>query len=109
MDNTKTDDYFLGKIKEDLIFIVENMRDVSIKGLESNRLKLDSIMFRMIQISANSKRLTEEYRITCSDIPWEQIFGLRNRIVHDYGNIDLNIVYDTLTYDIPDLLKKIEE
>lgn len=31
MDNTKTDDYFLGKIKEDLIFIVENMRDVSIK------------------------------------------------------------------------------
>lgn len=66
-------------------------------------------MFRMIQISANSKRLTEEYRIGRSDIPWEQIFGLRNRIVHDYGNIDLNIVYDTLTYDIPDLLKKIEE
>ena len=109
MDNTKTDDYFLGKIKEDLIFIVENMRDVSIKGLESNRLLLDSMMFRMIQISANSKRLTEEYRITRNDIPWEQIFGLRNRIVHDYGNIDLNIVYDTLTYDIPDLLKKIEE
>ena len=31
MDNTKTDDYFLGKIKEDLIFIVENMRNVSKK------------------------------------------------------------------------------
>ena len=30
---------------------------------------------------------------------------LRNRIVHDYGNVDLKIVFETLKYDIPDLFK----
>ncbi|MCR5452884.1 MAG: DUF86 domain-containing protein, partial [Lachnospiraceae bacterium] len=35
--------------------------------------------------------------------------GLRNRIVHDYGNVDLNIVFETLKYDIPDLLERLSD
>ena len=38
-------------------------------------------------------------------IPWQEMYGLRNRIVHDYGSIDMKVIYDTLTVDIPDLLK----
>ena len=33
------------------------------------------------------------------------MYGLRNRIVHDYGNVDLNIVFETLKNDIPELLE----
>ena len=36
------------------------------------------------------------------------IYGLRNRIVHDYGSVDLDIVYSTLKDDIPELLKTIK-
>ena len=36
-------------------------------------------------------------------IPWFQISGIRNRIVHDYGNIDLKVFYKSLTEDV-DLL-----
>lgn len=39
------------------------------------------------------------------EIPWNSIYGLRNRIVHDYGNVDLGIIYETLKYDIPQLLE----
>ena len=59
----------------------------------------------MIQFSANAKKLTDEYRLTHGDIPWGAMFGLRNRIVHDYGNADLKVVYETLKYDIPELLE----
>ena len=31
------------------------------------------------------------------------MYGIRNRIVHDYGNVDLSVVYETLKYDIPEL------
>ncbi|MEE1314261.1 MAG: HepT-like ribonuclease domain-containing protein [Faecalimonas sp.] len=41
------------------------------------------------------------------DVPWTDIYGLRNRIVHEYGHIDLQIVYDTLVYDIPELAEKL--
>ena len=64
-------------------------------------------MFRMIQISENTKWLTEEYKQSRPSVPWYAISGLRNRIVHDYGNVDLNVVYDTLKKDVPELLKMI--
>ncbi|WP_242951161.1 HepT-like ribonuclease domain-containing protein [Butyrivibrio fibrisolvens] len=35
--------------------------------------------------------------------------GLRNRIVHDYGNVDLEIVYETLKYDIPELMEQLKD
>ena len=105
MDNKKSDAYFLSKIKQDLAFIVKNMRDIGIEELNENEILLDSMLFRMIQISENSRKLSDEYKDENSSIPWMALYGLRNRIVHDYGSVDLNIVYDTLKRDIPELLE----
>lgn len=96
MDNIKNNIYYIQKIRKDLEFIVEHMRDVSMEELNVNEVLLDSMLFRMIQISENAKRLTDEYKLSHSHIPWSALSGMRNRIVHDYGNVDLNIVYETL-------------
>ena len=109
MDNPKNDAYFLNKIRQDLAFIVKNMRDVGIEELNDNEILLDSMLFRMIQISENSKKISDEYKAGNDSIPWMAMYGLRNRIVHDYGNVDLNIVYDTLKNDIPELLEMVGE
>ena len=109
MDNVKNDSYYIEKIRKDLEFIVEHMRNVDIEELNANEVLLDSMMFRMIQLSANAKKLTDEYRLAHGEIPWGAMFGLRNRIVHDYGNVDLEVVYETLKYDIPELLELLEE
>ena len=42
---------------------------------------------------------------TEENVPWNAIYGLRNRIVHDYGNVDLNVVFETLKHDVPELLE----
>lgn len=105
MDNVKTDSYYIEKIRKDLEFIVEHMRNVDMEELNADEVLLDSMLFRMIQISANAKKLTDEYRLNRGDVPWGAMFGLRNRIVHDYGNVDLKVVYETLKYDIPELLE----
>lgn len=105
MDNVKNDTYYLIHIKEDLLFITEHMRNVDIEELSKNEILLDSMMFRMIQISENSKKLSDKYREERKNIPWEAIFGMRNRIVHDYGNVDITIVYETLVSDVPYLLE----
>lgn len=36
-----------------------------------------------------------------ASLPWREIKGMRNRIVHDYGFGDITIIYDTVTKDIP--------
>lgn len=108
MDNVKDNRYYLNKIVTDLSFVIAHTKGISIADLESNEVLLDSVMFRLIQIAENSDKLTPEFKKTHSDIPWHAMRGMRNRIVHDYGEVDLSIVYDTVIYDLPELLKDIE-
>ena len=108
MDNVKNDNYYISKISDDLRFIVEHTKDIDKEELAKNEVLLDSMMFRLIQISENAKKLSEAYKENHSSVPWLAIYGLRNRIVHDYGNVDLGIVYSTLKDDIPELLEMIE-
>jgi len=109
MDNIKNDHYYLEKIKKDIAFIVIHMKDVDLQELNENEVLLDSMLFRMIQISENAKKLSAEYKNGKPGLPWDEISGLRNRIVHDYGNVDLEIVYETLKYDIPELMEQLKE
>ena len=108
MDNIKNDHYYITKIQEDLLFIVEHMKNIDLEELASYELLQDSMLFRLIQISENAKQLSESYKVQHKTIPWTAIYGLRNRIVHDYGSVDLSIVFDTLKNDIPELLGRIE-
>ena len=41
-----------------------------------------------------------------SSIPWQAVFGMRNFLAHEYGNIDNEAVFDTIKSNIPDLLKE---
>lgn len=109
MDNTKDDNYYISKIIQDLEFIVLHMNNVCIEELNDNEILLDSMLFRMIQLSENAKKLSDSYKMNNSNIPWNAIYGLRNRIVHDYGSVDLNVVYETLKNDIPELLQVINK
>lgn len=99
----KSNQYYLEKMKENVVFIIEHMNGVSKERLERDPVLQDSMMLRLVQISENAKNLTEEFREQNSHIPWTDIYGLRNRIVHDYGHVDLGIVYDTLTRDIAEI------
>ena len=109
MDNIKDDNYYLRRIVSDLLFISEHMRGVDEEELNGNEILLDSMLFRMIQISESSKKLSLELKEKKNNIPWDAISGLRNRIVHDYGNVNLKIVYETLKNDIPELIVELSD
>lgn len=103
MDNIKNDQYYINNIFKNLDFIIGNMSGIDMEAFAQNEILQDSMMFRLIQISEDSKQLSSEYKSSREDIPWSSLYGLRNRIVHDYGNVVLNIVFDTLKKDIPEL------
>jgi uncharacterized protein with HEPN domain len=104
----KDNRYYLDKMKENVDFILSHMDGVSKQQLEDDPVLLDSMMLRLVQISENSRNLTDEFRNKNQHIPWTDIYGLRNRIVHDYGHVDLGIVYDTLTQDVVEIKQFIE-
>ena len=105
----KTDEYYVKKICDDLAFIIRYTKDINIHDLGSDELLLDSMMFRLIQISENAGKMSESFKSVNKDIPWTAISGLRNRIVHDYGHVDLGSVSDTIKNDIPNLQTMFQE
>ncbi len=104
MDNPKNNAYYLQKILTDLEFMTRNTEGLSQSEIAENEILLDSIMFRLIQISENSDKLTEDFKIEYNEIPWRAMKGMRNRIVHEYGGVDISVIYDTVIHDIPELL-----
>ena len=63
MDNVKNDAYYIKRLKQDLEFVVTHMKNVDIEELNANEVLLDSMLFRMIQISENAKKLSDEYKL----------------------------------------------
>lgn len=109
MDNVKNDRYYFVKILGDLEFMIEHTKGKTQDEIEKDPLLLDSIMFRFIQISENNDKLTPAFKEKHKELPWRAIKGMRNRIVHDYGFIDLGIVYDTVVNSVPELYRALNE
>ena len=109
MDNVKNDVYYVKKMLKDISFILDNTKGITLEQLTDNEILCDSVLFRLIQISENSVKLTAEFKEAHKDIPWQAIKGMRNRIVHEYGEVELDIVHQTITEDIPEICKKLED
>ena len=103
MDNIKDDKYYINKIIEDLSFMIEHTKGLSQQEFEENAVLVDSVMFRLIQVAENSEKLTAAFKEEHKDIPWKNIKGMRNKIVHNYGVVDLTTVYQTVIESVPEL------
>lgn len=78
----------------------------SFDAFQSDRDFQHSVSFCILQIGELVGGLTEEYRSeTKNHVPWHQIKGMRNLVAHDYGGINLEIVWDVAAADIPELLR----
>ena len=62
---------------------------------------VDAVVRNLEIIGEAANRLPEEFKAQHSDIAWEQIVGLRHRIVHDYFGIDLALIWQILQQDLP--------
>ena len=107
MNNTKSDRYFLSKILLELNFIIEHTKEKTIEEIENNIILLKSIMFSLIQISEHSDKLSTELKNQYKDVSWRAMKGMRNRIVHDYGNVDIKIIFYTCKVSVPEFFKQI--
>ena len=62
---------------------------------------VDSVVRNLEIIGEAANRLPDTFRRQSSEIEWRKIIGLRNRIVHDYFNIDVEIVWEIICKDLP--------
>ena len=62
---------------------------------------MDAIENRFVKISQDASKLSIEFKENHPSIPWKAITSIRNRIAHDYGIVDYEILYSTVIKDFP--------
>lgn len=65
---------------------------------------------RLVEIIGEAAaRISDELKQRHSSVPWTAIVGMRNRLVHAYFDIDLDVVWDTVTLYVPEMIRQITE
>jgi len=68
----------------------------------------DSVIRRLLVIAEAARRVFETTRQTFPNIAWQEINGMRNRLVHEYDDVNLNIVWDVVQAEIPSLIEDLQ-
>jgi len=85
-----------------------------LKGVSYSQFETDfRINFAVVRaleiIGEAAKRLPDDLRQQYPDIPWKGMAGMRDRIIYGYDNVDLEIVWDVVKRDIPQIKPKIQK
>lgn len=68
----------------------------------------DSVIRRLLVIAEAARRISEATRQTLPNISWQEINGMRNRLVHEYDDVNLTIVWDVVQFEIPPLIAELK-
>ena len=68
----------------------------------------DAVIRRIEIISEAAGRISEQTRLKYKNIPWSDVIGMRNVMIHGYDDVNIDIVWDTLIVDLPKLIKQLE-
>lgn len=90
-----------------------NKAEILLEGVSysqfENDFRINFAVVRALEIIGEAvKRLPEDLYQRYPDIPWKGMAGMRDRIIHGYDNVDLQIVWDVVKRDIPQIKPKIE-
>jgi uncharacterized protein with HEPN domain len=77
---------------------------ISRAELEGNDEKLSAILYQISIIGEATKRLSPTFRDAHPEIPWREIGGMRNVIIHEYDQLDLAVIWDVIQNKLPELL-----
>jgi len=96
--------HMLDAAREALSFIAGR----STEDLSRDRMLLLALVKEIEIIGEAASRISDESRKALPRIPWPKIIAMRNRLIHAYADVDLSIVWDTLTGALPELLRELE-
>ena len=104
----KRDIQFLLDMLQSAELIIQYTAEYSKDDFIDNIQLQDSVIRRLLVIAEAARRVSETTRQNLSNISWREINGMRNRLVHEYDDINLNIIWDVIQQEIPSLIRELK-
>lgn len=100
--------HFIEDILESMEKIQRYIKSLDYKEFKNNELIVDAVIRNIEIIGEASKNIPDDIRGKYPDIPWRRMIGLRNITAHEYFGVDLNIIWEIITANLPETKPKIE-
>lgn len=81
---------------------------ISKEDFFSNEMIQDAVIRNFEIIGEATKKVSDDLKLSCSEVPWRLMAGMRDKLIHDYLGVDLEMIWVTIEIDIPQLKKLLE-
>jgi uncharacterized protein with HEPN domain len=89
--------------------IVTFKAEFSKEEIQKDRLRMLALVKEIEIIGEAASKISEDRKKQLPQIPWKAIIGMRNRLIHAYDEIDVEVLWDTITNDVPQLIEEMEK
>jgi len=104
----KDERLYLSNIQESIDRIEEYTQSGKEVFMQTKMIQ-DAVIRNFEIIGEATKRLSPDLRSKYADIPWQQMAGLRDVLIHDYLKVNLNLVWQIIEQNLPELKQKVTE
>lgn len=101
----KNDQVYLEHILEAISKIESFVNGLTKFDFDRNVLIQDAVIRNFEIIGEASKKISKQFTQEHSGIPWQDMAGMRDKLIHDYLDVDLDVIWRTIESDLP-LLKE---
>ncbi|MFH0701182.1 MAG: DUF86 domain-containing protein [Candidatus Woesearchaeota archaeon] len=105
--NGKDDSVYVNHILDSIGAIEEFSRNLTKEELASNRLKRSAIIREIEVIGEAVRNTSSAFQKKYPEVGWKDIIGTRDKMIHHYFGVDLNIVWNIIKVDLPVLKKQV--
>lgn len=95
---------YLEHIRDSAVTIAGYLHDIDEEKFRNQQIYQDAVIRQLLIIGEATKRLSPAIRSQHPAIPWQDIAGMRDKLVHDYFGVDTDAVWLAATEDVPELL-----
>lgn len=104
---TKDPQIFLRHIRDSVELIENYSKNLTKSKFLKNATKQDALVRRIEIIGEATKNIPATFKNKYPKTPWKKIAGMRNKVIHEYFGVDLDLVWDVVKKDIPHLKREI--
>lgn len=83
-------------------------KGISKQKFEENELLQDAVIRNIEIIGEATKNISDKFKKSYSFIPWKEISGMRDKLIHHYMGVDVEVIWTTVKKDIPTLEKELK-
>ena len=100
---------YISDILESISKIKKYTRGMLFKEFANDEKSIDAVVRNIEIIGEATKHIPKSLRLKHVEVPWKEIIGTRSKVIHEYFGVDIEILWKTISEDIPALKKQIDK